>query len=153
MINNQSELELQFCIGHYNGTMRMQIFFDNIQVFDFADIKTESLTVKHRMTLPCCMKILLSDKDLTVDTKIDSDGKIIADKFIKLEKILVDRIDPGIEYMKSIALDTGENKLNVLYWGFNGTVELAFDATNSFIWHLSQKIHKDKDYLIIKDKF
>jgi hypothetical protein len=152
-MNNQSEIELEFKIGHCNGTMNMQIFVDDMPTADYQGFKTDSLVVKQAVNWPAIMKIVVSNKNLSCDTKVDNNGTILEDKFIELTKIIVDRVDASTNYIKSIVLDTGEDKINSNYWGFNGTVNLCFDQSDSFTWHLQQRVEHDETYITQQNKF
>jgi len=134
-----TKLELEFKIGHCNGTMRMQMFIDDILIADYVNIASDSLRVEHQFMWPATLKLVLSDKNLSSDTKINNDGKIVEDKFIELKKISVDGVDANIEFMQRIVLNTNKEKIKAYYWGFNGTVEIAFDQIDSFAWHLKQR--------------
>jgi hypothetical protein len=147
MLTNLSEIELAFKIGHCNGTMSMQVFVDDVKMSNFDTFNSDSIIVKHQFNWPATIKIVTSNKDLSCDTLVDNNGNIVADKFIQLTKILVDRVDPGMPFLNSLILDTGENKINSLYWGFNGIVNLIFDESDSFLWHLKQKITHDNIYV------
>lgn len=141
-----TRLELEFKIGHCNGTMRMQMFIDDTQIADYFDIESDSLKFEHRFVWPATLRIVVSNKNLSSDTQINEDGKIIADKFIELKKISIDGIDANIDFMQRIMLNTSEEKIKAQYWGFNGTVEIAFDQADSFAWHLKQRAkHNDVD--------
>jgi hypothetical protein len=139
-----TKLGLEFKIGHCNGTMRMQMFIDDIQIADYFDIESDLLEVEHQFMWPATLKLVLSDKNLSSDTKIDNDGKIVADKFIELTKIYIDGVDANIEFMQRIVLNTNEEKIKTCYWGFNGTVEIAFDLIDSFAWHLRQRAKQNE---------
>jgi hypothetical protein len=83
----------------------------------------------------------------------NKESKIISDKFIKLKKVLVDRLDPGIGFIKSVVLKNKDSQINSNYWGFNGTVDITFDQDNSFLWHLKQRATATKTGVIDQHKF
>jgi hypothetical protein len=147
-----STIELHFRIGSYNGTMQMTIFVNDILVQDYKQFDSEYVVFSHDIPWPCNIKILLAGKNLSCDTNVNSDGKIVGDKFVELKKIIVDRCEATMSYMKSIHLDTNDQLINTLYWGFNGTATLNFDQDDSFTWHLSQRKVTDKTYVIEQTK-
>jgi predicted HNH restriction endonuclease len=148
MTSNWSDLEMEFNIGRYNGSMRMQILVNDNPVAEYFNIESDNLVFKHQIPWPCNLKILISDKNLSIDTQVDDQGNITADKFIQLKKILVDRMNATEEFIRSTILDTGENKIKSYYWGFNGTVNIDFDHADSLAWHLKQRISSEETYVV-----
>ena len=146
MLTNQSDLDLEFKIGHCNSTMSMEILVDDTPMASYPSFDTNRFVLKHRINWPSTLKIVLSNKNLLHDTMVDADGKIIADKYIQLTRVVVDRIETTVEYINSVVLNTDDNKITTTYWGFNGFVELDFTQENSFMWHLAQRIDHSKPY-------
>jgi len=152
-MNMKSEIELEFKIGHYNGTMAMQIFVDDCKVFDCAEFESEQSIFKCKVDWPAVMKIVVNNKNSSCDTEIDSHGNILRDKYIELKKVTVDRCPASLQFMKTVMLNTENNEsLNKLYWGFNGTVILNFDQADSLSWHLSNQQNTDDSYVIIETR-
>ena len=134
----KSHLEFEFTIGRCNGTMHMQVFVDNVMVSDYKEFNDNKFIVKYDITWPAQIKFCLANKNQNQDTTIDANGKIIADKYIKLERITMDRIDVGQAFIYSLILQTQKDNIKTPYWGFNGEVTICFDQDNSFMWHLKQ---------------
>ncbi len=91
-----------------------------------------------------------------VDTEIDSNGKILKDKYIKLDSLLVDRMPVHILSLVKIPLVTGNRVVNSNYWGFNGTVTFDFDQPNSMLWHLNEieKVtNKEEQYHVVTEPY
>jgi hypothetical protein len=148
-MNNQSEIELEFAIGHCNGTMSMEIFVNDLLATSYASFDCDHVTFKHTVPWPCTIKITVSGKDLSRDTRIDDAGNILADKYIELKKVTVDRCEAGLQFMQSIQLVTNDTVLNKVYWGFNGCVYLNLDHSDSFMWHMISRTSTDKNYIIV----
>jgi hypothetical protein len=148
-MNTKSSIELEFKIGHCNGTMSMQIFVDDAKVADYSAFEQEQLIFKQIIDWPAVIKIVISNKNLSCDTEVDASGRILRDKYIELKKVTVDNLDSSMQFMKTVTLNTDNNEsLNTLYWGFNGTVSLKFDQADSFAWHLTHQQHTDDIYII-----
>jgi len=130
----------------------MQIFVNDTLVVNHASFDTNHFVFEKLVSWPSQIKIVVSNKNLSCDTQVDEQGKIVADKYIELKKVLVDRVESSIAYLNSPILDTGDNKINSCYWGFNGVVNLNFDQTDSFIWHLNQRSNPDKSYVVINTR-
>lgn len=148
MIDKQSEIEFQFAVGHCNGSMSLEFLVDDIPVQIYRQIESESLTVRQLVDWPSKITIVVSGKNLSEDTVVDPDGKILKDKYIELKAVKVDRVDLGFDIAKKIILDTGDTKINSQYWGFNGKVHLHFDQKDSFLWHLSRKMEHQDTYVV-----
>jgi hypothetical protein len=142
---NQALLQFEFDIGHYNGTMSMQIFDGASMIADYKSFDSTIHTFTHTCQWPTNIKIVLGNKNMSCDTQIDQDGKILADKHVRLKKLVVDRVEATAEFIKTITLETiDDQKIPALYWGFSGEVNINLDQTDSFVWHLKQKITKQK---------
>jgi len=72
------------------------------------------------------------------DTKVDDNGRVVQDKYIRLDSLTVDRVPMHIVSLSGIKLDTGKNIIKSNYWGFNGTATFNFNQPNSLIWHLDE---------------
>jgi uncharacterized pyridoxamine 5'-phosphate oxidase family protein len=132
----QSELELKFKIGHNNGTMDMQIFVNDQLKCSYIQSDNDHVTFKQLVDWPSVVKIVLTNKNNLHDTSVDNHGKVIADKYIELKEIVVDRMPANQTVINSICLNTTDSIINSCYWGFNGVVYIQLDQHDSFEWHL-----------------
>lgn len=149
---SQAQLKFEFGIGHCNGTMNLKIFDGSVKIADYDSFDSTDHTFTCSCQWPTTIKIVIGNKNMSCDTQIDKEGKIVADKHIKLKKIVVDRVEVPIEFMKSITLETNDNqKIQAVYWGFPGQVNICLDQTDSFAWHLKQKISNQK-FTVLEQK-
>jgi hypothetical protein len=148
VIKKPSLLELDFGIGQYNGAMDIAIHVDNHCVANFNDIQQPTVNFSHYIMWPCTVTITVSGKNLNCDTQVDDLGNIVADKYVELQAVRVDHIEPGIGFIKSLVLDTGSDLIQARYWGFNGKVVIDFDQDDSFLWHLAQQVQQNQSYLV-----
>jgi hypothetical protein len=132
----KSELKLKFKIGHCNGSMSMKIFINDQLTGDYSQFDDDYITVKQMIDWPCVVKIVITNKNNLYDTQVDSHGKVIADKYIELKEIMIDRMLATQSVINAICLNTIDDIINSLYWGFNGTVYIKLDQPDSFEWHL-----------------
>jgi hypothetical protein len=144
----QSTVELEFDVGRCNGTMQVQIYADQTMLANIKSFDQNTATLTYEIPWPCVVRIVLSNK-FSRDTKVDQHGNIVEDKYIELKKLSVDRCEASMQFMKSISLTTQDQVLNKLYWGFNGTVTLNFDQSDSFLWHLASRTQVEKNYILI----
>ena len=142
----QSQILMEFNIGSYNGTMRLEIFVNDNLIEVHDQFLSDRFTTNLQISWPSTLRLVLSNKN-KMDTQVDNTGKITADKFVQLKRILVDRIEPANDFYQSLVLHTKRQQIRSNYWGFNGWVELNFDQNNSFVWHLQQLRPQQKTYI------
>lgn len=145
-MTEKSEILLEFAIGSYNGTMRLEIFVDDNLIEVHDHFLSDRFSTNLKMSLPGTLRLVLSNKN-ELDTEVDNTGKITADKFVQLTRVLVDRVEPAIDFYQSLVLHTKTQEIRSNYWGFNGYVELKFDQNDSFVWHLQQRQRQQKTYI------
>jgi hypothetical protein len=120
-------LELEHC--NCNGEMHVTINGQSI----------DSKIVELKVTLPTTVTISLSGKNYQLDTKLDSSGLIIADKYVKLKRLCIGRVpieEQNLFKICSYQTDQG-NIIQSNYWGFNGVVTLNFEHENFIKYLLS----------------
>ena len=130
------KISLEFEIGLYNGSMGVDILVNNEIVTSINKFDA----VLHREEIICDWPAKLSFKvhgKGDNDTQVDENGNITADKYVKLKRMTVDRIDLH-EYalMKLPLITTETDAFYNNYWGFNGTATIELNEEDSFMWHL-----------------
>ena len=130
-----------FSIGHIdNKTMHLEILDNDIVVYQNHNIVDSKFFVEFESCLPTTLKINVSGKGFN-DTRVDDQGNILSDKFIKLDYLNVDRIP-----VKSWVLENGciqfltehNQVLKTNYFGFNGCATVDLNYNDSFDFHLTQ---------------
>ena len=136
-----THITFKFTIGQYFGSMGMVILVNNKEILhqDFFD--SDVFEISTEMSWPGDIVIKVYSKG-PKDTEV-RDGKITADKYIRLDELIVDKVPVDQDILRElVTLDTSEKLLKELYWGFNGTVTLNFEEADSFIWFLTKKSKK-----------
>jgi hypothetical protein len=89
--------------------------------------------------MPTTLHIFVDGKDNNVDTKVGDDGKIIADKFIKIENVLIDQKPVSTDALHKICkLQTTDGQIIYTnYVGFNGVLSMDLEYSNSLLAHLN----------------
>ena len=137
-----TQITFKFIIGRYNGTMGMAIFSNDQEVLHQEYFDDNSFEFTTELTWPGTVVIKLFNKQIK-DTEIDSQGNILNDKYIKLDRLIIDKIVVDDEILRDfVVLDAGNQLLTERYWGFNGTVKLNFEEEDFFLWVLNQKSKK-----------
>ena len=117
------EIKLEFGRLSSGKTMNAVLLHDDHECPEFAvDIK-----------LPTKLKLVLSGKDMNLDTILDDDGKVIEDLYVKIVKVSLDDIDLGEIFLhKKIKLVTNDGDWTGAYLGFNGHVDFVVDQPTVF---------------------
>jgi hypothetical protein len=85
------------------------------------------------LKLPTKITLVVSGKNMSLDTKIDKDGKILEDLYIKIIGVSLDGFDPGVSFLhQKIKLVTEDGVLTTPYLGFNGHVDFIMDQPTVF---------------------
>lgn len=133
-----SLVTFKFSIGLYNGSMGMTIRCNDKLLLSKNSFDTDTFEFTDNIELPADITIDLYGKGVN-DTSIDSDGNIVADKYIKLEELSVDRVPLHILSLIHIAeIDHDVNTNVTNYWGFNGRAKIKIEHPDSFLWHLAE---------------
>ena len=131
------DLKFNLEIGKCNGSMSVGIYNNEQQLSFLENIIEHNLIFDYNITLPNKIKFVLADKNPKFDTKIDSSGNIIEDKYIQL----IDMSRGGIPIkpvtLFKICRYTVKDKINFdTYWGFDGSAEIDFNEDTFIKWHL-----------------
>ena len=133
---HKSNLRLVFRIGHCQGTMSLLVHANDKLVLDQPAFGVDSFELDIATEFPCRLQFAVGNKG-TTDTQIDSNGTIIADKCIVLEKLLLGQVEIPTHQLQSICQYTTDNGVKYdNYWGSNGEVTIDFDTQSSVEWHL-----------------
>jgi hypothetical protein len=85
------------------------------------------------LELPTKITLVVSGKNMSSDTKIDEDGKILEDLYIKIIGVSLDGFDIGVNFLyQKIKLVTEDGVLTTPYLGFNGHVDFIMDHSTVF---------------------
>jgi len=122
-----------FCVDDQSMSMIIENeSFDNLPEGEF----THEIDVD----FPSKLRITLTGKNAK-DTIVEN-GEIVKDKAIILTDIKVHDVSVDKNYLpRFITLHTTNEDIVSNYWGFNGYIEIDFNASNSFNW-LVQTKHK-----------
>ena len=135
----QTCIDLKFSleIGKCNGSMSVGIYNNEQQLSFLENIIEHNLIFDYNITLPNKIKFVLADKNPKFDTKIDSSGNIIEDKYIQLIDMSLGGIPIKPVTLFKICRYTVKDKINFdTYWGFDGSAEIDFNEDNFIKWHL-----------------
>lgn len=140
----KSQVTFNFTVGHYQGTMSMVIRNGSNILLEKQEFENDRFDFTTYVDWPCVLEIDVANKG-KFDTEVGPNGEILRDKYIKLDRLEVDRMAVHIVALLDMMNFRTEDQKNIKtnYWGFNGTVSLDFNGDDSFVWHL-EKIRQVK---------
>jgi hypothetical protein len=131
------KIEFNFEFGIYNGSMSVAINQGEHKLFESINNTQKNLTAIIDLTSPGSLTIQLDGKNNNVDTNVDSQGNIVADKYVQLQKLIVGRVPVSNANLYNLCCYTTitGTQANDTYWGWNGKVCINFDHINPVLWH------------------
>ena len=141
---NIIDLTFEFEFGVLDGRSMTVEIISGDQTFT-ANTLTNTITVE-RITLPSQIKLAFLGKVPGRDTKVDNQGNIIADMYVKITKMLIDNLQvPTWALQKNLIYVTDDGKsLTTSYIGFNGT--MTIDIPKSTVFSFYQRLTSDHKY-------
>ena len=124
------KLTLGCTVKRYNGSMSIEILENGKILYTGQDLPDGPIDITCDIQWPTMLIIKLSNKQLH-DTEIDK-NTVINDKAIILENMSINNFPLEIRVMEQLV-----NK--IIYWGFNGTVDIVFTEKNPTRWLLKMK--------------
>jgi hypothetical protein len=138
-----SEFKVKLEVGECNGFMKSKWFANEQCMIEVDPTESGEIDISFDVELPCTIKIELSGKDLNADTKVNQNGNIIQDKFIKISGMWLARHPiPEFVYMNMCEVETNDSKFKTSYFGFPGTVLIALDEQDPITWHFKHNHYK-----------
>jgi len=131
------DIELEF--GIYNGTMSVDIYNNNTLVNEFTNVTEHVLQRSYNIVLPSTITFKLTGKT-KYDTKV-IDGKIIADKFVKLNRLVLGNIPVSTHVLFNICnyQPYDGQLIKNTFWGFNGVVTIELLESSFIKWHFKNQ--------------
>jgi len=124
----KSNLKFNFTAGLINGIGM------NLTVNQSPITVSEKFVVDIDVELPTTVEFQLSGKNPS-DTVVKN-GEILADKYVKLETIVVDgfTIFPYQVSERYLTLTTNNTTISADYWGVNGIAKFTIDQDDPALW-------------------
>jgi len=116
------------------------------QIISVAPGWLNKAEVSFWIDFPSDIKLQVSGKDQNCDTVVDKDGKIIADKHVKLTRVEVDHLMIPDYFLQKWPINDANNVTT--YFGFNDTWKLELSHSNSFQWYYHVVTGKFSDTLV-----
>lgn len=139
---NSVDFKVLLSLGECNGFMNSR-WSANGHYITKQNHSSNTSEIEFRIKLPSTITIELSGKNPMTDTIVNGDGRIIQDKFIKIDGMWLARHPiPEHIYMKMCEVDNGVDKFTTSYFGFNGTVTINFNELDPIMWHFKNNHYK-----------
>ena len=131
------ELEFKLNVMNYRGGPCIKIHDGSKTLFNDTVSKAGMLTLNLHsdMTLPGKILIEQYGKDMTKDTKLDKNGKIVDDKATIIQSVKINDVLLEYELYRFNFLKEDGTVLNNNYLGFNGKFVIDIDKDNLYDWH------------------
>lgn len=125
-------LKMRFRYGSCNNKLLKVEVEHEEQKVELSPVKNFA-TYKKQIKLPTTVKVSVSGKDTTTDTKIDADGNVIEDLFVEISDIRLEpfRLD-DVFLHKHITIQTESGDEHVTNYFGNGVAEINFTEDNIF---------------------
>jgi hypothetical protein len=139
------DLELRF--GECNGFMHVDIY-DNDQLIKSIRNSTPHVLqkVNFKICFPNRLIFVTSNKDMNYDTKLNDNGKIIADKFAELTFLSIGKMSVHPLVLRDICVfNTANNETyQNTFWHTNGVITIDLDEKSFTLWHLKKLYQQSK---------
>lgn len=117
-----AKIKINFSTGELNGcTMNLVVMAGKQTVFKHSDNLSKKFTVEFDTNIPEEIKFIVNGKG-PFDTKVDEQGNILQDKFLKIDSIQIDRmlVPTWILENKLIRFVYNDQVTYTNYFGYNG---------------------------------
>jgi hypothetical protein len=142
---NQTDIKFTVTHGECNGLMHSRWFVNNVLVHDMKPNCAGTSEINFVIDLPAEIIIEVSNKNLNTDTMVDSQGRILKDKFLKVDQVHLARLPIGSQLLEQLFEIHSERGIhNTSYFGFPGTVKFVISEADAMTWHLRHNHYKVK---------
>lgn len=120
--------------------MQTKWYCNQNHLLDFVPDKAGLSVVNLSIIMPAEIKIELSGKNMQTDTKVDADGRIVQDKYIKIVGMSLGRhpIPEHKIYEMCRFISTNDDEVLGNFFGRPGVVYIVFDQPDPVRWHLAR---------------
>jgi len=129
-------LKIEFEYGLLDGKiMQVQVKTDHQQCYlaPVIDGDKALATFETTLKLPDHIELIFSGKDNATDTKLDANGNIVKDLFVKIRTVKLDCFALSNKFMHThLKLSTQDRIICTPYIGFNGSMTINLDKNNVF---------------------
>lgn len=132
------EIQIKFNVRNFNSGPKIRVAIDQDTVFQkqLSIQRRELVKLELNKSLPCKLLIEHYGKDMSRDTLLDSNGNILDDKALIIERIQIDDVELIDElFLFDFVKDDGTVIKNTNYLGYNGKFVLDIDRDNLHSWY------------------
>ena len=130
-------IKINVGLGECNGYMSSLWYVNDQIVADLSNPTSANCTIEFDAVLPCNIVVVVSGKNQNTDTEV-LDGKIVQDKNIQIDSMLVARLPVSKHVLYQICNYTTHNgqTYNDIYWAWNGQANISLAESDAVLWHL-----------------
>ena len=131
----QNNFIIDLTVGRFNGqAMSLQIQTNDIIVYDNVSPGQPEVRVEFNCELPTCITFNVAGKQ-PFDTQLDESGNIVEDKFVRVDRMIVDRMPVETWILESKLINFCGQKTN--YFHTNGQASIHIPNRDSFEFFLA----------------
>lgn len=128
-----SQFSIDMSVGRYGGSSMSIDILANDQTVYSNVLPPDRVHVDFDCELPAQIKFIVSNKQ-PFETEIDSSGNIIADKHIKIDRLVIDRMPVDQWILEGRLVEFMGQKTN--YFSTNGQATITIPNQDSFEFFL-----------------
>lgn len=142
-MNNQVEFKAKLSHGECNGFMHSRWYVNGDLKVDLYPTTTDEIEISFMIDMPCDITIVVDGKNHKTDTKLDSYGNILQDKFIKINSAtLANHPIPEHIIIQICEITSGNSITTSSFFAFNSTATIKFDESDPVVWHFKHNHYK-----------
>lgn len=134
-----SKFEMVLSLGRVHGqAMSLQVLVNDREVLQQPPTDQDQINLTFDVELPARIEFVTQGKDV-MDTVLDDRGQILQDKYIKVDRLIIDRMPVERWILESRLFEFVEDSgviRHTNYFGSNGCARFEINTKDSFDWFL-----------------
>lgn len=133
-------VEMDITLGQFEGsTMNLAVLTQERTIALVSDSTDTSVHLAFNVDIPNRISFVVSNKS-PGETKLDADNQIIEDKFVRVDRMTLDRMPVDRWILESRMFDFDGMSTN--YFSYNGTAAMTIPFSTSFEFFLDLLTNK-----------
>jgi len=139
------KLSMNLSVGHCRGTsMSLCVTVNGEEIYKADSIDEPTIIIEHSAILPLSLIFDVGNKSDS-DTVIDSNGKILEDKFIQVDRLLLDGLDikPWVLQSRVFEFNSNNGMTKTNCFAYNGQASMNVEQTDLLKYFLELMVKND----------
>jgi hypothetical protein len=136
---------MNLSVGHCRGTsMSLCVTANGEEIYKADSIQETTIMIEHSAMLPLSLIFDVGNKSDS-DTVIDSNGKILEDKFIQVDRLLLDGLDikPWVLQSRVFEFESLNSVTKTNCFAYNGQASMTIKQTDLLEYFLELMVKND----------